>query len=533
MRLALCDRRFLLYMGAFTLVLFGGTAVVPFIPLFMKEQVGLATASVVQLESVALLTGLISCFLWGWAADRYGGKPVMVVGLILFTLYPIGLLFIPRHSELSLPIAYAISGYVGLINPGWAIGSTRVLFVEVVPEQHKTGYLSLYYAWLGLVGGAGPLISGRFLEWSADLNGQWWYMQIDAYTPLFALHLLVMIIGAVLFSQIQSDGVMGVRRFAGMFFRGNPFAAMHSLVVHNLARHENDRIVSIERLGDARSPLNVAELIEALNDPSYNVRLEAIVSMARTRPNPDLTEALLKVVRGPEPDIAIAAVWALGRMRDPRAIEALQERLSGEYPLLAARSARALAQLGAREVIPLLEARLHDELDPGLRLAYASALGALRHAPSLPQILVFLRDSENESARRELTLAIGRIVRDEAYLIRLCRRLEPDRATTLSEAVLSLRRRIIRRLNGDREVAGLIDQVIQLIADGELDQGAAELARLIEKLPLHEFNEPVRLVLEESVARLSELGAQRVEYILLALFALDVQFKPRSSGPGR
>lgn len=527
MGLALRDKRFMIYMSALSLVMLGASGVMPFVPLFMKDHAGLAAARVVQLDSAAMLAGLLSTFLWGWAADRYGGKPVMVLGLALFAAYPAGLLLLPRQSELSMPIAFALSAYVGLVNPGWAIGSSRQLFVEIVPEEHKTGYLSLYYAWIGLVGGIGPLLAGRALEMMSHLDDHIWIVSVDAYAPLFATHLLLVTVAVILFSRIRSGGDIGARRFAGMFFQGNPFAALQSLVVHNLARQENDRITSIQRLGDARSPLNVEELIAALEDPSFNVRLEAIVSMSRTRPDTRLTDALIRVVRGPEPDIALAAAWALGRIGDVRAIDVLRERLAGEYPLLAARSARALAQLGARDVIPLLEARLHDELDEGLALAYASALGGLRHAPALPRVLAMLRSTRSPAATRELTLAVGRLISDETYLIRLWRRLQPDPGTSLSEAMLTLRRPMLRRLGHDRDLAEAIDRVIQALADGELQQGAAHLAQLTDLLTLDQFDETVRSVLVESAKAMSGDQALRQEYILLTLCALDAQFMPR------
>ena len=533
MGLAIRDKRFMLYMLALTAVLFGASGALPFVPLFMKEQIGLPASRVVQLESAALLAGLASTFLWGWASDRYGGKPVMIAGLSLSVLYPVGLLLMPRGSEWGVVIAFSLAAYVGLVNPGWAIGSSRLLFVDVVPEAHKNGYLCLYYAWIGLVGGIAPIVAGLVLEYTAAWSGQTAMMPIDAYTPLFAAHAALVLVGVVLFSMLDTGGTMGVRRFVGMFFQGNPFAAMQSLVVHNLARNEPDRIASIERLGKAGSPLNVEELVGALSDPNYNVRLEAIVSMARTRPDPRLTEALLGVVRGPEPDIAIAAVWALGRMRDRRAVEVLNDQLLSDYPLLAARSARALAQIGDQQATPNLLARFHDELDPGLRIAYASALGALRHEPALPQILSFLRELDSLSARREMTLAVGRIINGESYLIRLWRRLEPDRATILSEALLANRRRVIRRHGRDRDLTERIDRCIQHLADDELDDGARELAQLIDELPDDAQIESVRQVLADAEHMMQEHGASRIEYLVMALCALEAAYRPRNHAAGR
>jgi MFS family permease len=526
MALALRDKRFMLYMGGLTLVIFGASAAIPFVPLFMKEQVGLAAGMVVRLESAAMLAGLASCFIWGWAADRYGAKPVMVTALLLFAVYPAGLLVIPRQSTWSMHIAFGLVGFMGMVNPGWAIGSSKQLFVEIVPEEHKTGYLSLYYAWIGLVGGIAPLIAGFVLNLTKNLDGRFFFIPLDPYVPLFATHVVVLILAVTLFSRLPSTSDMGIRRFAGMFLQGNPFAAMQSMVAHNLARSEGDRIASIRRLGEAESPLTVEELLAAINDPSFNVRMEAIVTMARARNDPRLTDALLKVVSEMEPDLAMAAVWALGRTGDRRAIEPLRELLLGDYPVLAARSARSLAQLDDREVIPLLLARLRDELDSGLRLAYAAALGALRHEPALPEILDFLRACPNESARRELVLAVARIIGDEIYIIRLWRRLEPDPGTTLSESLFALRKPLIRALDGTRETTHEIDQIIHLIADNDIASGIARLPDLIERLPLPDLDPSICVVLEETAGQMQKHGIARMEYLILTLHALQSQLRP-------
>ena len=529
---ALRDRGFLLFMAGTGVVILGLSPVDAFVPLFMKEQVQLASAVVVRLESVALAGGLASCFLWGWAVDRFGSKPAIVLTPLLMALYPLGLILMPREAPWNQHAAIGLSLAYGLVRPGWVIAFGRHLFVNVVPEHDKIGYLALYFAWVGLIGGLGPLIAGHALEATVGLDQMLGFVHIGPYTPLFAVGVLMAVLAAGMFSLTHVDGAMGTTRFALMFFQGNPFAAMHAVIVHSLARDEGQRISAIERLGQTRSPLNVDELIAALQDPSYQVRMEAIVSMARTRPDPRLTEALLKVIAEPEPDLALAAVWALGRIGDGQAVERLRGLLLGNYPLMAARSARSLAQLGDSEVIPLLTARLRDELDDGLRIAYASALGSLRCTDALPEILAFLDDSPSESARRELALAAARIVNDEHYLIRLWRRLEPDRATATSEALLALRRRMVRDAPNRKAMRRQIDLCIQLLADDDLPGGIAHCRALIEALPTEQFDPPSATVLKHAAAAMARDGEPRIEYLLLMLHALNAHFNPPRQANG-
>ena len=119
----------------------------------MEEEVGLIRANVVLLQSGTLLGSLISSYLWGWAADRYSSKPVMISGITLLTLLPVFWLFMPRNSPSSLYIALGIAFFQGVANMGWGIGSARLLYVSIVPAAKKSDYMSVYFAWIGIVGG--------------------------------------------------------------------------------------------------------------------------------------------------------------------------------------------------------------------------------------------------------------------------------------------------------------------------------------------------------------------------------------------
>ena len=43
---------------------------------------------------------------------------------------------------------------------GWGIGSTRLLYVSVVPPEKNADYMALYSAWVGMVGGVSQLLGG-------------------------------------------------------------------------------------------------------------------------------------------------------------------------------------------------------------------------------------------------------------------------------------------------------------------------------------------------------------------------------------
>ncbi len=513
------DLNFVRYLAGIGLVTLATVPLVSFVPLFMKEQVGLSANHVVWLDTGVLLGGLVSSYLWGWLADRYGSKPVMVSGVLLLPLMPLAWLLMPWGTAWSLFLALTIAFGQGLINTGWSIGSGRLLFVGVVPGEKKTPYMALYYAWAGIAAALGQFMGGWLVDLSAGVQGRWWIVNLSPYTLLFAVGITLPLIAHLLFRRVAADSPVSTREFAGMFLRGNPFLALESLVRYHRARDERATVAMTERLGATRSPLTVEELLEALHDPRFFVRFEAVVSIARRGPDPRLTDALIETLEGSEPALSTVAAWALGRIGDERALEALRRGLGARYRSVQAHCARSLGNLGDQTVRTAFLDRLDGEEDPGLQLAYAAALGQLGEAQAVDPLLGLLRAAHRADARSEFALALARLTGDEHSYIQLQRRAESEPGTALSQATTTLRGRLARSPYSRAEVERTLDTAADVLARDHLVEGIRLLADALQRLPADEFATPCGSVMRECATHLEELGLERPEYLLLALHA--------------
>jgi HEAT repeat protein len=513
------DTNFVYYLVGIGLVTLATVPLASFVPLFMKEQVGLSSDQVVWLDTGLLLGGLVSSLLWGWLADRYGSKPVMISGVYLLPLLPLAWLLMPRLSAWSLYIALVIALGQGLINTGWTIGSGRLLFVGVVPPEKRSAYMALYYAWVGIAGGLGQILGGWLVERTAGMSGQWWILSLDPYTLLFLIGIALPVISSFLLTRVRADDVVTTRQFATMFLRGNPFLAMESLVRYHRARGERETVAMTERLGTTRSPLTVEELLQALHDPRFPVRFEAIVSMARHGPDPQLADALIETLEGNEPALSTLAAWALGRIGDERALEALRRGLNARYRSVQAHCVRSLGNLGDRTVLPILLERLPKEEDVGLQLALAAALGQLGATEAIEPLCDLLRGSSSADARMEFALAVARLVGEEHDFIQLERRVESEPGTAFSQAVTALKGKLIKVHQSSTEIEQALDSAASVLAEEDLPQGFELLGAGLQILPASHLAIPCRTVVRECIARLEEFGAQRPEYAMLALHA--------------
>lgn len=519
---AIRDRDFIRYLAGAGLMTFAIVPLTSFVPLYLQEQVGISVGGVVYVQTGILMGALLSTTFWGWAADRYGSRPIMLGGTVIWALLPICWILMPRNGIMGFYAALAIAFAQGSANMGWVIGGQRLLYNRIVPPAKKTGYLALYTTWTGMTGGLSLLAGGLLVQISAGLSGQFFLLTLDPYTGLFLIGFLLIFLSTQMLRTVQGDAQFTLDQFANLFLRGNPFMAVTSMIRHHLTNDERGTILATTRLAETRSPLVVEELLESLADPRLAVRMEAVIAISHTKPDPRLTQALTNLLPGTELALSVFAAWALGRLGDPAAIAPLRESLDSPYHAIRAHAARALGALGDVQSAPVFLERLREETDKGLRMAYAAALGKLQAREAAGLLLETLHETQNQGARLELALSLARLVGDEGYFIQLLHqtRAATGTGTALAQKINALRKKIEKNLHED-DLHDLFLESGDAFAREDLDRGVAALSHIIQRLPHNGAAPHADLILQACDSHFEEDGAARIEYILLALHTLD------------
>ncbi len=513
------DKNFILYMAGLGILIIATTPIGSFLPLYMEQQVGLSDSRNVLLQIGALMGGLMANYLVGWAADRYGSKPVMLTGLYIKLVLPFAFMLMPRNSMLSLPFALLIYLINGASDVAWAIGSARLLYVKVVPAGKGSEYMAVYYAAIGLIGGLSQVLGGGVLDLTQHVTGQFLIFTLDPFFPLFVWAIVLTGVSIILFNRVQADSPVSVSQFAGMFMHGNPVLALESVFRYYRARDERETVAMTERMGRTNSPLTVDELLEALKDPRFNVRFEGIITIARMESDPRLVKALCDILDGTELSLSVIAAWALGRMGDQSALPSLRAGLDSSYRSIQAHCARALGTLGDQDSAPGLLERLKTEKDKGLQIAYSSALGILQYTEAMPTLFEILATTGNEGARLELALDLSRMIGHEHHFIRLMRQMRDDKGTAASQSMMVFKRRLTTE---DAALDKLVADCADRFARENFEEAVGLLIQLINALPPDIHSQSCRAILDESAKRLTEFKMARIEYLLLALHSLDV-----------
>ncbi len=205
MREALRDHNFVSFLAGNGCVTFGSVIFASFLPLYIKEQMGVTSGTVVMLDGMVMVGAALSGILSGWLADRIGSRPVLMPAAALFVLIPLGWLLLPRQIPHTVSWCAALYFLFGIASSGVAIGSGRLLLSGVIPQEGNTAYWAIYYAWSGGIGGLAFLLTGAMLSVCGGWQTHLCSVTVDGYSLLFILAMALLATGWWLYGRVRPD----------------------------------------------------------------------------------------------------------------------------------------------------------------------------------------------------------------------------------------------------------------------------------------------------------------------------------------
>ncbi|MEM6783940.1 MAG: MFS transporter [Bacteroidota bacterium] len=150
-----------------------GLVVVPFLTLYLTTERGLRPSWAAALLSGYGLGAFLSSFAGGVLADRWGRRPVLLMGLMggaaLVALVPF-VTALPALAVLVIALGFVTESYRPAVSAA---------IVDLVAEEQRTRAFALFY-WVINVGTAiAPVLGGALVLWSYDL-----LFALDAVTML-------------------------------------------------------------------------------------------------------------------------------------------------------------------------------------------------------------------------------------------------------------------------------------------------------------------------------------------------------------
>ena len=390
---------------------------------------------------IAALFSSLAMPLWGYLADKFGNKPLLVLSMwgVVFLPY-LWFLTDPDRYLWSVGVIFFIQVVAGAL---WAgVGLTQFnLNVAVAPPEKRAVYMGALSAIVSLMGGLAAFASGALMEAMKPLVAD-----PTRFFVLFAIASLFRLLALPWLRAIREPDERSTRYVLSQLrasVRPRGWRAMRQL------RSQADvatRLHAIRTLLEEKTPLAVEELTAALHDPTPEVRREAARALGAIG-DPRAVPALIHTLQDPASDLVLEAADALGAIGSPEATDALLPLLHAERVEARIAAAQALRRIADPRALPALLQRLGHASEPLEQATLLEAIAAtleraepdtLREAVD-PHALPRWLESAHPSVRADAAIALANLPADPSLApllrVHLQRETEPVVLAALARAL--------------------------------------------------------------------------------------------------
>jgi MFS family permease len=379
-----------------------------------KAALNLPYFTVQMLAALSSGAALLSTPFWGYLADKYGGRPILVMCSAGTIIAPfLWTLTNPSYFWMNVGLIVLINLCSGAFWAGLGLAQFNLLLSASPPEKRGT-YVAMFSAATGVVGFIFPILGGAAMALLAPFSLQLGPVLLNNYKWMFLLTVLIRVACWGLVTRLRVEENTSTWYVLEQIWASRPLSSYVRARRLTQAIGEATRRQTVGELAELRSPLVVEELTTALEDVSLQVREQAARALGRIgdpRAVPALaarlndpaagigelvaealgeigsreaTEYLVEATRGPDASVRIASIKAMARIADPASVPALVLALDPAHPSRCEAACAALSAIAPE--VPMAQAHLaqprllyllSQEVDRGMRFAAARTLAAM------------------------------------------------------------------------------------------------------------------------------------------------------------
>jgi HEAT repeat protein/Na+/melibiose symporter-like transporter len=403
----LADPNFLRFAVITGLVLFSINVSAPFFAPYITdpEAIGAPNTWLGIMFVISQTTWIAVSSGWGTIMDRFGRKPVVMIGL-LFTASWIGYLVLsPTNYVVVLPIIAMVGG---VLAPAFWDGINQ-LMLSLTKEQHRITYIAWYWTIIGTVSAGGSILGGVLDDLFSDRALSLGLVTIEGFHVVVVTSLVLVMMSFFVLSRVDEGPVKPVSFVFSRIATPGIFRTFLNIGV--LARPDSsDRIArTLRSIDSASDDLAAEEVIGRLGDPDPEVRDEAVRALGRLRSR-EAKEALIGLLGDPTSGTRAQAARALGRIGDDGAIPYLMEAMDGASEELREACASAIGEIGGGTSIEFMSRLLRDDQSDSVAAGGASALSRHGAFEAAWEIVPRLQRTRNPILRTQLAIALANVL---------------------------------------------------------------------------------------------------------------------------
>lgn len=415
----------------------------PFYSVFMLKTLELSYSTVALFNNLFMGAMLLSYWMWGALVDRYGSKPVLQV-----ILAPMGLVILlwafnrPGHYAL-IPVVMVLRGF---LQSGVQVAITPLLYSLLPKQGDKSVYFASWSSSVNLAYSVAPVIGAFLVRQFEPLHFELLGAPMGNLQMVFLISACGMILPNLLLRLVQEPQASTSRRMLAQIGRGNPFSFAFNFFIFTLSAEEKRRAQAVRAMGRSKSPMAVEKLIDALEDPSPQVRSQAAEALGHTGAE-EAVEPLVQRLTDEESDIRPQAAEALGRIGHARGMDPLFQALHNEDLRIRISAIRALTDIGGNKAREWLFWMFCETFDRNMFPTLVEALSTLGDLRIVKPTLKRLNAYRSPVIRSQLLNAICRLVGAGNRFYRILSQDELGRAAQI-EGLLREARRALSSAKG-------------------------------------------------------------------------------------
>lgn len=401
------NRNFLGFTLSIALWGFSTSVLGPFIAPYITaaDGIGAPNAWLGIMNAITQLTVAATATGWGMLADRFGRKPVLLLGALHPLVWVAYFFLTPNNYVFILPLA---AFAVGLLAPGINSGAEQ-LMLTLATARNRTAYVAWYVAIAGSVPSAGSMLGGELRDLFADFALRLGPLSVNGFQLMTVLCCALVLGSFFLLSRIREGREKPMGFVLSQLATPSIFRTFLNIGV--LGRPEaSERVARALRTTEAASgAIALGDIVRRLDDPDAEVREEAARALGRIG-STDAVEALLRHLADPFSAIRPAAARALGRIGDPRAVDALVAGLGDRSEELQEACCQALGRMGVRDALRPLLGLLSEERSDRVAAAAGDAMSRLGAFEAALELLPRMHATASRGLRRQFAIALGNLL---------------------------------------------------------------------------------------------------------------------------
>lgn len=177
----------------------------PFFTVYMIKELNLPLSYIIILNSIGLVSSILTVRVWGRMADRYSNKTIIAVGGPLYVLCILGWCFAGIYTSLwaNLLLLLFINIGSGVATAGINLSMANI-GLKLAPREDAIVYLSTQNIIMAIFSSVAPLVGGVLADYFTSRNlhitAQWTSPHVQKTFRILILHSwnFLFLIGAVL-----------------------------------------------------------------------------------------------------------------------------------------------------------------------------------------------------------------------------------------------------------------------------------------------------------------------------------------------